>query len=423
MTSLDVRLHPAQLDIFNSPARFKVVAAGRRFGKSYLACWLCVIGALNGNEDVFYVAPTFQQAKDVAWGIFKQIIPLGGGVATAFHENTGVITLVNGRRIHLKGSDRPDTLRGVGLSFVVIDEYASMKPSVWEQILRPTLIGSKGSMLAIGTPAGRNHFYELYNFAESGKDPDWEAWHFTSYDNPFMDPDEIDKARDSMSSFAFKQEFEASFEAAASDLFKPEWFIVQEEEPEEGDWYIAVDLCGFTDLIKEQSNKSKHLDEHAIVVAKCSYRGWWIKEIIHGRWGVRETAVRILKAARSVHCKNVGMERGSLKNAVLPYLIELQIRTGYHVRMIDCTHGNQKKTERIVWALQGRLEHGRIKFNRGVWNNLFLDQMLQFPDPKTHDDLLDALAYLDQIVVFGPDASSSNDDEESFQMLDPIAGY
>lgn len=423
MTALNVSLHPSQLAIFNSKARFKVVAAGRRFGKSYLACWLCVIFALRSDKaDVFYVAPTFQQAKDVAWDVFKRIIPLGEGVATAYHENTGVITLVNGRKIHLKGSDRPDTLRGVGLAFCVIDEYASMKPMVWEQILRPALADHKGHMLAIGTPAGRNHFYELFNYASSGVDQQWEAWHFTSYDNPFLDPVEIDAAKASMSSFAFKQEFEASFEAAASDIFKPEWFLIEENEPDDGDWFISVDLCGFKDLTDEAKNKSKHLDEHAIVIGKCSYRGWWIKEIQHGRWDVRETALRILNAARSVGSKTIGIEKGSLKNAVLPYLAELQIRTGYHVRLVDVTHGNQKKTERIVWSLQGRMEKGLIKFNRGHWNSLLFDQMMQFPDPKTHDDLVDALAYMDQVVVFGPDDSRTEWGDD-IEIIDPIAGY
>ena len=423
MASLNVSLHPAQLEIFNSKARFKVVAAGRRFGKSHLACWLCIIFALRSNKgDVFYVAPTFQQAKDVAWDVFKRLIPKGEGVAEDYHENTGVIKLVNGRKIHLKGSDRPDTLRGVGLAFCVIDEYASMKPSVWEQVIRPALADHKGSMLAIGTPAGRNHFYDLYNYASSGQDPHWEAWHFTSYDNPFLDPAEVDAAKASMSSFAFKQEFEASFEAAASDIFDPAWFKILEEEPEDGEWFVSVDLCGFTDVAKEQSSKNKHLDEHAIVIAKCSYRGWWIKDIQHGRWDVRETAIRILNAARSVHTKTVGIEKGSLKNAVSPYLAEQQIRTGYHVRLVDVTHGNQKKTERIVWSLQGRMEKGQIWFNRGPWNTVLFDQMMQFPDPKTHDDLVDALAYLDQVVIFGPDDSRSEISDE-YEVLDPISGY
>ncbi len=422
MTSkeLKVSLHPAQLAIYQSKARFKVVAAGRRFGKSHLACWLCVLYALRGIKDVFYVAPTFQQAKDVAWHVFKEILPLSDGIAVAYHENTGVITLMNGRKIHLKGSDRPDTLRGVGLSFVVIDEYASMKPDVWEQILRPTLADAKGDMLAIGTPAGRNHFYELFQYAESGDDKDWEAWHFTSFDNPFLDPEEIKAAAKSMSTFAFKQEFEASFEASASDIFKPEWFKVSEHEPEEGDWFITVDLCGFSDVDKQLGNKKSNLDEHAICIAKCNYDGWWIKDVQSGRWDVRETAVKILNAARSVGCKVIGIEKGSLKNAVLPYLQELQIRSGYHVKIIDTTHGNRKKTERIVWSLQGRLEHGRIKFNKAGWNSKVKDQLLQFPDPKTHDDLIDAISYLDQVVIFGPDYYDSDD---SYETYDEVVGY
>ena len=118
MASLNVKLHPAQLTIFNDPHRFKVVAAGRRFGKSRLAAWILLIKALQSPaKDVFYVAPTFQQAKDIMWGMLKE---LGNEVIVAAHENTGVLTLANGRKIALKGSDRPDTLRGVGLFYVVI---------------------------------------------------------------------------------------------------------------------------------------------------------------------------------------------------------------------------------------------------------------------------------------------------------------
>jgi hypothetical protein len=144
MTSLNVKLHPAQLEIFNEPHRFKVVAAGRRFGKSRLAAWLLLIHALQNPDPtkyVFYVAPTFQQAKDILWGLLKEI---GAEVIASAYENTAVLTLVNGCKIALKGSDRPDTLRGVGLAYCVIDEYADMKPSVFEQILRPALADVKG---------------------------------------------------------------------------------------------------------------------------------------------------------------------------------------------------------------------------------------------------------------------------------------
>lgn len=397
MASLNVKLHPAQMQILNSRNRFKVVAAGRRFGKSRLAAWLLLIMALQSTEkDVFYIAPTFQQAKDILWGMLKE---LGNEVITSAHENTAVLTLVNGRKIYLKGSDRPDTLRGVGLFFAVIDEYADMKPFVWEQIIRPALADVKGSALFIGTPKGRNHFFDLYEYADSGEDPDWEAFHFTSYDNPFLDPAEIEAAKKSMSSFAFRQEFMSSFEAAASDIFKPEWIKYSTEEPEEGSYFIAVDLAGFEDVMKQQGNKKSRLDETAIAIVKVDTSGWWVKEIQHGRWDVRECAVRILKAARDVRATIIGIEKGSLKNAVSPYLLDLMKRLGFFPRIEDVTHGNQKKTDRIVWSLQGRFEHGRITLNKGDWNEHFVEQMLNFPDSKVHDDLIDALSYIDQIAI------------------------
>ena len=163
---LDVSLHPAQLEIFNSTARFKVVSAGRRFGKSRLAAWILIIKALQSeSKDVFYIGPTFQQAKDIMWNMLKELLQ-DTDLIEQTHENTATMTLVNGRKISLKGSDRPDTLRGVGLAYVVLDEYASMKVEVWEQIIRPTLADVKGGALFIGTPAGKNHFYEIWKEAE-----------------------------------------------------------------------------------------------------------------------------------------------------------------------------------------------------------------------------------------------------------------
>jgi phage terminase large subunit len=200
MAELNVDLHPAQLEIFHSEARFKVVAAGRRFGKSRLAAWILLIKALQSeSKDVFYIGPTFQQSKDIMWAMLKE---LGDGLIAAAHENTAVLTLVNGRKIYLKGSDRPDTLRGVGLAYVVLDEYASMKPNVWEQIIRPTLADVRGGALFIGTPAGKNHFYDVYQ--DAMELDDWEAFQFNSTDNPFIPADEIEAARSSMSSMSFR---------------------------------------------------------------------------------------------------------------------------------------------------------------------------------------------------------------------------
>jgi phage terminase large subunit-like protein len=419
MTSLNVKLHPAQLEIFNEPHRFKVVAAGRRFGKSRLAAWLLLIHALQNPDPtkyVFYVAPTFQQAKDILWGLLKEI---GAEVIASAYENTAVLTLVNGSKIALKGSDRPDTLRGVGLAYCVIDEYADMKPSVFEQILRPALADVKGPCLFIGTPKGRNHFYDIYQYADDGKDPEWIAFHYTSFDNPFLDPNEIEAARKSMSSFAFRQEFQASFEAAGSEVFKEEWLKYEEKEPEEGDYYMAVDLAGFEDVASETSSKKKRLDQTALALVKVNEQGWWVKTIDFGRWDIRETAVRVLKMAKDNNVRIIGIEKGALRNAILPYMQDIMKRVGFFPRIEDVTHGNKKKTDRIVWSLQGRFEHGRIKLNKGEWNRVFVDQLLQFPDPKTHDDLVDALSYVDQVAV----TVYMKEIEDEYEVYDAQVGY
>ena len=417
MTSLNVKLHPAQMEIFNDPHRFKVVAAGRRFGKSRLAAWLLLIKALQSPEkDVFYVAPTFQQAKDIMWSMLKE---LGHEVIVSAYENTAVLTLVNGRKIALKGSDRPDTLRGVGLAYCVVDEYANIKPFVWEQILRPALADVKGGALFIGTPAGRNHFYDLYQYADTGEDAEWAAYHYTSYDNPFLDATEIEAAKKTLSSFAFRQEFMSSFEAAASEVFKEEWLKYSDKEPEEGDYYMAVDLAGFEDVAKETSAKKKRLDQTALALVKVNEQGWWVKTIDYGRWDVRETAVRVLKMAKDNHVRIIGIEKGALRNAILPYMNDIMKRVGFFPRIEDCTHGNQKKTDRIVWSLQGRFEHGRITLNKGEWNRDFIDQLMQFPDPKTHDDLVDALSYVDQVAVTG----DMKEIEDEYEVYDAQGGY
>ena len=416
MAELNVELHPAQLSIFNSEARFKVVAAGRRFGKSRLAAWILLIKALQSDsKDVFYIGPTFQQAKDIMWSMLKE---LGQDIIVDAYENTARLTLVNGRKIFLKGSDRPDTLRGVGLAYVVLDEYASMKPNVWEQIIRPTLADVKGGALFIGTPAGKNHFYELYN--EAKKEDDWETFSYNSTDNPYIDDEEIEAARKSMSSMAFRQEFEASFETFTGGIFKEDWFQLG-EEPEEGNFIIAVDPAGFESVEKERGLKGSKLDETAIAIVKTNADEWWVADIKHGRWSIKETARKILEAAMFYEATTVGIETGSLRNAILPYLQDEMRSNDSFVHLDELRHGGKKKTERITWALQGRMEHGQITFNEDKEWKPFISQMLDFPNHLSHDDMLDALAYIDQVAI--ADFAFSIDFDDEWEPIDEIAGY
>jgi len=416
MPELNLDLHPAQLEIFHSDKRFKIVAAGRRFGKSYLSAWLLLIKAIQSeSKDVFYIAPTFQQAKDIMWHMLKE---LGRDLIAQAHENTAVLTLVNGRKIYLKGSDRPETLRGVGLAYVVLDEYASMKPVVWEQIIRPTLADVKGEAFFIGTPAGKNHFFDLYK--DALEDDDWEAFQFNSTDNPYLPPEEIEASRKTMSSMSFRQEFEASFETGSGGIFKEEWFKV-DDEPEEGNFVIAVDPAGYEEVEKERNLKRSRLDETAIAIVKIDRDKWWVKDILHGRWNIKDTAKKILKSAILVEATTVGIETGALRNAILPYLEDEMRTEGQWVSIAELRHGGKRKNDRITWALQGRMEHGQITFNPDKDWKAFSNQMMDFPNRLAHDDLLDALAYIDQVSV--ADFAHTVELEEDWSPMDAISGY
>jgi len=418
VTDLNVQLLPWQQEVYSDPTRFKVVAAGRRTGKSRLAAWMLIINALQTDKgQVFYVAPTQGQARDIMW---QTLLELGHPVIAGSHINNLQIKLVNGATISLKGADRPETMRGVSLKFLVMDEYADMKPDVWEQILRPALADQKGHALFIGTPMGRNHFYELYKYAEMSDDETYKGWHFTSYDNPLLDPSEIDIAKKSMSSYAFRQEFMASFEATGSEMFKEQW-IKYGSEPEVGDYYIAIDLAGFEEVGKKRTKNTK-LDETAMAVVKVGDNGdWYIDNIIHGRWSLDETAIKIFQAVRDYRPVSVGIERGIAKQAVMSPLMDLQKKYAQFFRVEELTHGNKKKTDRVMWALQGRFENGIVSMNKGDWNARFLDQLFQFPDPLTHDDLVDALAYIDQLANV-PYGIAELEFEEP-EILDIVAGY
>jgi hypothetical protein len=363
-----------------------------------------------------YVAPTQGQARQIIWDV---LMDLGREVIQSSHVNNMDITLINGAKIYVRGADRPDTLRGVSLTYLVLDEVADIKPDTWEKVLRAALSDKKGSALFIGTPKGRNWFYDMYNLGVSEEDEEWKGWHFTTKDNPLIDPKEIEGARKTLSSFSFKQEYEASFDNAGTDLFKENW-IKEGEEPSNGVWYIGIDLAGFTNTNYSAARQQK-LDKSAIAVVKVTDDGeWWVKKIENGRWDVKECAERILKNIRDFQPIAVGMERGTVRNAVLPYLSDLMRANNTYCHITDLTHGGKQKTERIVWALQGRFEHGKVTLNEDEDWREFQDQLLMFPTNQVKDDLVDALSFIDQLAVT---TYFMDDGEDEYEPTDFISGY
>ena len=419
MSELNWTLLPWQIDVWQDPARFKVIAAGRRCGKSNFAIKRTLAAALNAPKGsaVLYLAPTLAQARQIAW---DALLDQAGDLVRNSNVNQGDITLTNGIKIHIRSGENPDALRGLKLAFAVIDEAAFIKEEVWSKIVRPALADLKGEAIFISTPDGRNWFYDLYKLGQDGSDEDWRSWHLTTWDNPTIDPKEIEAAKRTLSSWSFKVEFESSFDTSGSGIFKEEW-IKYGTEPDEGSYYIAFDLAGFSDVSNANTAAKRRLDKTAIAIVKVTNDGkWWVKKIETGRWGVEETANRLLKNVREYQPVGVGAERGALKNAVLPYLQELMRKNNTFFSVQDLTHGNKKKTDRITWALQGRFEHGNIILNEDEdWEDL-KEELLLFGAKDIHDDLIDALSYIDQMAI-----SIYNDEPEidDWEPLDKWSAY
>lgn len=184
---LPYKPHEKQAEIHRDSHRFKVVVCGRRFGKSTFALNHCLDRALRTKGRYWIVAPSYKQAKSIYWrDQVNTWIPKS--VVQKKNETELFLELINGSIIELKGADNEDSLRGAGLDGVILDEYADMKPHVWTEIIRPTLIDKEGWAIFIGTPKGYNHFYEMY----IKDDPNYQSWRFSSHDNPLLSKSELE---------------------------------------------------------------------------------------------------------------------------------------------------------------------------------------------------------------------------------------
>jgi len=214
-----------QKTVANSDKRFRVLCAGRRFGKSVLAIRELAKFARTSNKKVMYVAPTYQMCRNIVWGDLKKKLS-GLNWVRKINESRLEIELINGSVIMLRGADNYDSLRGTGLDFLVMDEVADIKGEAWSEVLRPTLSAQNppGSALFVGTPKGvGNHFKDLFEMASI--DESWGSWQFTTVEGENVPQDEVEAARRDLDIRTFRQEYEASFETATNLVyysFKPE---------------------------------------------------------------------------------------------------------------------------------------------------------------------------------------------------------
>ena len=198
-----------QKKVIKDDSRFRVLITGRRFGKTYLAINELAKFASQPNKKVWYVAPSYRQAKAICWGVLKEKMIQHKWVKSINHSDL-TITLKNNSQITLRGSDNENSLRGVGLHFLVMDEFADTSKETWYEVLRPTLSDTKGYALFCGSPRGfGNWSYELYKMGETNKD--WKSFQYTTLEGEQVSEDEIEQAKQDLDLRTFQQEYEATF--------------------------------------------------------------------------------------------------------------------------------------------------------------------------------------------------------------------
>lgn len=265
-----MQLTSSQKQIAKDTHRFRVVNCGRRFGKTVLAIEEMIALGLHKEARIVYIAPTFQQARDIAWEQLKKRLI---GAMPDVNESRLEIRFKNldetVSSIVLRGWESIETLRGQSYDLVVLDEVASMRYfwENWQEVVRPTLTDRKGQALFISTPKGFNHFYELFN--KEAEDKQFKSFHFTSYDNPNIPKEEIDEARNQLTEDRFAQEYLADFrkqEGLVYKEFQRSKHIFSEEEIDEAETLAGIDF-GFTNptcvltIVKDRSNKYWVTDE------------------------------------------------------------------------------------------------------------------------------------------------------------------
>tara|TARA_B100000886_G_scaffold336292_1_gene294773 strand:- start:16046 stop:17263 length:1218 start_codon:yes stop_codon:yes gene_type:complete len=198
-----------QKKVIKDDSRFRVLITGRRFGKTYLAINELAKFASQPNKKVWYVAPSYRQAKAICWGVLKEKMIKHKWVKSINHSDL-TITLKNNSQITLRGSDNENSLRGVGLHGLVMDEFADISKETWFEVLRPTLSDTKGHALFCGSPRGfGNWSYELYKMGETNKD--WKSFQYTTLEGEQVSEDEIEQAKQDLDLRTFQQEYEATF--------------------------------------------------------------------------------------------------------------------------------------------------------------------------------------------------------------------
>lgn len=399
MNKYDFQLHEGQLDVATNASRFKVLAAGRRFGKSTLSLALAVKHCLdNSGVKAWIVCPTFQQSKDIYWRSIEKVpfwtnLLISQGLRIKKNDSELLLEFPNKSLLQLKGSDREDTLRGSGLSFVILDEASSMKPNVWVEIIQPSLIDSGGKALFISSPKGFDWFYELWMKGQRG-DKDWKSWRYTSYENPLLDKHYLDQAKKDSDEDVFASEYLAEFRRFSGLVYKDfdrSKHVVDQIELKDGwTYYRAIDF-GF-------------VNASAVLFAAISDKGelYIYDEIYQAGLKTPDLASLISQKSGGRFFSNTVADSAQISD------IEELKRYGFGIMPIQKRSGaaNESWTEFRIRKVAEKLRNNTLKIFKSCPNLIFefenyryhvsrdeTQQIREIP-LKLNDHALDALSYL-----------------------------
>jgi predicted phage terminase large subunit-like protein len=372
-----IDLHEGQRRILASHARHKVIAAGRRFGKTLLAIeWLALTqgGAIDGNPVAFF-APSYKLLLDVWADIERTLKP----VTRKSNRTEMRIELITGGMIDFWTLEDKDAGRGRKYARVVLDEAAHARylKDSWEQAISPTLTDYGGEAWFISTPKGLNYFYELFRRSGNPEYPDWASFHMPTSVNPHIDPEEIEMKRSELPDLVFRQEYLAEFVTFGGGLVKPE-MLVDAPCPPGLPIVLGVDLA-----ISERAGA----DYTAIVaLARDPETGIvYVKEAERHRCAFNDVLQRIKAAAARHSPIMIAIEQTQYQAAVVQELLRT---TPLPVRGI---RPDKDKLTRFLPVLT-RYEQRMMRHDPSGVQAWFRDELLAFPEGE-HDDGVDALAY------------------------------
>ncbi len=357
-----IKLHSAQIEIALDRHRFRVLCCGRRFGKTTLAIDQMKALAASRPARIAYIAPTIQQARDIAWEQLKRDC---SGAALRIRESPHLEIVLPTQKggestIILRGWEAIETLRGQAFDLIVLDEVASMRNfwTHWQEVIRPTLTDRKGEGLFISTPKGFNHFYDLFNLQDT--DQDFKAWRFASKDNPHLPPEEIEKAKQELPYERFVQEYEASFAKTQGLVYKDfdrtkHLFTTMEEMPREK--LAGVDF-GYTNPAAVPSLWKDRTDTY-----------WMVEEFY-------QTGQTDVQVAEYVAAK--GFNR-VYPDPEAPAAIQEMRKRGVNVRTVVKGKDSIKNGISVVAEL---LRAGKLRIHASCKNTILEFETYAYPDKK-----------------------------------------